>query len=64
MQYLNKFSVDNAGVLPHICDQIVGGDEGSMVTAFYSDIFNIQKMKEALKSPIPWSLSWSVVYIM
>ena len=61
MQHLNQFSVDSAGVLPRICDQIVGGGEGSKVTAFYNDIFDKQKMKEALKSSIPWSLSWSVV---
>ena len=57
---LYKFSVDNAGNIPNICEQIVSGGEGSEVTAFYTDMFDPWKMKEALKSPIPWSLSWLV----
>ena len=63
MQRLHQFSVDKSGILPQTCAEIVDGREGSVVTVFYTDIFDIVKMKEALKSPVPWSLSWSLPHI-
>ena len=64
MKDLQQFSIENSGHLPNICEQIVGGGEESKVTAFYTDIFNEFKMKEALKSPLPWSLSWFVFSVI
>ena len=60
MERLHQFSVDGSRVLPRTCAEIVGGGEGSKATAFYTDVFDIERMKEALKSPTPWSLSWLV----
>jgi hypothetical protein len=60
LQHLHQFSVENNGQLPTICEQIVGGGEDSQATAFYTDLFNVWRMEEALKSTVPWSLSWLV----
>lgn len=62
MQTLHQFSMKNNGQFPTICDQIVGGGEDSKGTVFYTDLFNVRRMKEALKSPVPWSLSWLVSF--
>lgn len=58
MEQLHKYSVENNGHLPNMCEQVVGGGREGDGTVLYDDVFDMRRINIALKAEFPWSLSW------